>query len=166
MRISSPRRWIWIRIPSSFHSTDDRSKLSTASATLSAVEASIGRTGRKISSPSARSPSSPWVSATSAVSVRSPDSISARRASSRETPAAFAIASTINPASAPCRSSPVNSLLTKSASCSVALPRSSPSICLRLAADPLPVVAWTSVIARSRSSMVSDASRAGARSIP
>ncbi len=43
----------------------------------------------------------------------------------------------------------------------VALPR-----CSRLAADPPPVVTWTSAIAPSRSLMVRDASRAGARSIP
>ena len=35
MRTSSPRRWIWMRMPSSFHSTDARSKPATASATLS-----------------------------------------------------------------------------------------------------------------------------------
>ena len=32
MRTSSPRRWIWMRMPSSFHSTDARSKPATASA--------------------------------------------------------------------------------------------------------------------------------------
>ena len=67
MRTSSPRRWIWIRIPSSFHSTDERSKPSTASPTLAAVEASIGKIGRKSSNPTSRSPSSPRVSASSAV---------------------------------------------------------------------------------------------------
>ena len=116
MRTSSPRRCIWIRIPSSFHSTEARSKPATASATLAAVEASIGRTGRKSSKPTSRSPSSPSPSAISAVRGRSPDSISARRVTSPETPAARATASTISPASAPCLSSPVKRRRTKSAS--------------------------------------------------
>ena len=47
------------------------------------------------------------------------------------TPAAFATASTISPASAPCRSSPVKSRRRKSASSSVARPSSSASSCLR-----------------------------------
>jgi hypothetical protein len=155
-----------MRIPSSFHSTDASSKLATASHVLSADEASIGRIGRKISKPTLPSPSSPSVIAISAVRVRSPESISARRAISPETPAALAIASAISPASAPCRNSPVKSRLTKSASCSVARPSSSPRICLRLADDPLPVVSWTRVIARSSSSMVRDAFPAAARSMP
>ena len=150
-----------MRIPSSFHSTEARSKLATASATLSAVEASIGRIGRKSSKPTSRSPSSPSVIAISAVRVRSPESISARRASSPETPAALTIASTISPASAPCRSSPVKSRLTKSASGCVARPSSSPRICLRLAADPLPFAAWISATARSRSATVREGSAAG-----
>ena len=129
MRTSSPRRWIWIRIPSSFHSTDERAKLAIPSPTPPAVEASIGRIGLKSSKPTARSPSSPSVSAVSAVRVRSPESMNARRASSAGTPAAFATASTISPASAPCRSSPVKSRLTKSASSSVARAR-------RFAEDP------------------------------
>jgi ATP-dependent DNA ligase len=79
-----------MRMPSSFHSTEARSKPATASTTLSAVEASIGRTGRKSSKPTARRPSSPSVMAISAVRVRSPESISARRAMSAGTPAAFA----------------------------------------------------------------------------
>jgi hypothetical protein len=166
MRTSSPRRWIWIRIPSTFHSTDDLWKLATASGTLVAVEASIGRIGRKSSSCTARRPSSPSVIAISAVRVRSPESIKARRASCPDTPAAFAIASIIRPASAPCLSSPVKSRLTKSVSCSVARPRSSPRICLRFAAEPLPVVPCTSAIARSSSSTVREGRLAGAVSMP
>ena len=102
-----------MRMPSSFHSTDERSKPSTASPALAAVEASIGRIGRKISRPTSRSPSSPLVSASSAVCVRSPESMSARRASGPGTPAAFATASIISPASAPWRSSPVKRRLMK-----------------------------------------------------
>ena len=161
MRTSSPRRWIWMRIPSSFHSTDERSKPSTASATLSAVEASIGRIGRKISRPTSRRPSSPLVSAISAVRVRSPDSISARRASRPGTPAAFATASTISPASAPCLSSPVKRRLTKSASGSVARASRSPRSSSRPAADPLPSTSWTAAIARSRSAIVERRLRGG-----
>ena len=65
MRTSRSRRWIWIRIPSSFHSTEDSSKPDIASATSAPVEASIGRIGRKISNPIARSPASPSVIAIS-----------------------------------------------------------------------------------------------------
>ena len=166
MRTSSPRRWTWIRIPSSFHSTEARSKLSTASAGLAAVEASIGKIGRNSSKPTSRSPSSPSVIAISAVRERSPESIRARRAITPDTPAAFAIASIISPASAPCLSPPVKSRLTKSASSSVARPSSSVRIRLRSPADPLPVVACTSSIARSSSSIAMDGSCAGAQSMP
>src|SRR5919198_419775 len=122
MRTSSARRCIWMRIPSSFHSTDARSKPVKASATLSAVEASIGRIGRKISKPTSRSPASPSASASSAVRGRSPDNISARRVISVDTPAALAIASVMSPTRAPCLSSPVNNRRRKSASCAVARP--------------------------------------------
>jgi hypothetical protein len=128
-------------MPSSFHSTDERSKLATASDTLAALEASIGKMGRNSSNPTSRRPASPSDIAVSAVRERSPESMSARRASTPETRAALAIASTISPASAPCRSPPVKRRLTKSASPSVARPSSSPRISLRAAADPLPVVA-------------------------
>ena len=50
-----------MRMPSSFHSTDASSKLSTASATSAAGEASIGSTGRNSSKPTARRPASPSV---------------------------------------------------------------------------------------------------------
>ena len=155
-----------MRMPSSFHSTDARSKLETASATLSAVEASIGKIGRKSSKPTSRSPSSPPLMAISAVRVRSPESISARRASSAGTPAALATASTITAASAPCRSSPVNRRLTKPASGSVARSSSPASSFLRRAPDPRPVAAWICEIAVSRSATVSVGSSAGALSMP
>ncbi len=166
MRTSSPRRWIWIRIPSSFHSTEERSKLETASATLSAVEASIGKIGRKSSKPTSRRPSAPSRIARSAVRVRSPESISARRASAAGTPAALATASTITPASAPCRSSPVNSRLTKPASGSVARSSSPARSSVRRAPEPLPFAAWICEIAVSRSATVSVGSSAGALSMP
>jgi hypothetical protein len=155
-----------MRIPSSFHSTDARSKLATASPTLSAVEASIGSTGWNSSKPTPRSPSSPCVSASSAVRVRSPDSISARRASSAGTPAAFATASIISPASAPCLNSPVNSRRMKSASSAVARPNRSPNSCRRFVAEPGPFVCWICAIAASRSATVREASRAAGWSIP
>ena len=63
--------------------------------------------------------------AISAIRVRSPDSISARRAIPALTPAALATASAITPASAPWRRSPVSSRRTNSASGSVARPSSS-----------------------------------------
>ncbi len=60
----------------------------------------------------------------------------------------------------------MKSRLTKSASGSVARPSSSPRIRLRAAADPAPVALCTPLIARSRSPTVSEASCAGAGSIP
>ncbi len=131
-----------MRIPSSFHSTDPRSNPSSAFSTLSAVEASIGRTGWKMRKPTPRRPSSPSASASWAVPGRSPDSMSARRASSPGTPAAFAIASAISPASAPWRSSPVKSRRMKLASASVARSSSEPRISRRRAAEPGPVASW------------------------
>ena len=143
-----------MRIPSSFHSTDERSKPSTASPALAAVEASIGKIGRKISRPTSRRPSSPLVSASSAVWVRSPESMSARRASGPGTPAAFATASIISPASAPCLSSPVKSRLMKSASGSVARPSRLGEISLAPGCRARSRVPWTAAIARSRSAIV------------
>jgi hypothetical protein len=98
--------------------------------------------------------------------VRSPESISARRASSAGTPAAFATASTITPANAPWRSSPVNRRLTKPASGSVARAKSCARSSFRRVPDPLPVAAWISEIAVSRSATVTVGSSAGSLSTP
>jgi hypothetical protein len=62
-----------IRIRSSFHCTDERSKLPTASPALTAAEPSIRRIVRKISKSTCRNPSSPSVTAISAVRVRLPE---------------------------------------------------------------------------------------------
>src|SRR5215471_4972464 len=70
MRTSSPRLWIWMRMPSSFHSTDASSNPSRASSTLSAVDASIGSTGLKSSKPTPPSAASPPSSASSGVRDR------------------------------------------------------------------------------------------------
>ena len=85
---SSPRRWTWMRAPSSFHSTDagpgGSSPLApvasaSASVTSAAVCASIGCTGRSTVSPTAVSPASPSSRAMTATRGRSPASIAARR---------------------------------------------------------------------------------------
>ena len=109
-----------MRAPSSFHSTDAGPVASSAAATSSAVDASIGWTGRSSSSRTAASASTPSVSARRAVTRRSPLSIAARRTTSSGTSAARAIASVITPSSAPCRSSPRRRRRRKSASGSVA----------------------------------------------
>ena len=69
--------------------------------------ASIGCSGRPTSSLKPSRPPTPSVSATAATAPRSPRSISARRSAARGTSAACATASTITPASAPWRSSPL-----------------------------------------------------------
>ena len=109
-----------MRIPSSLYSTEARSNPSSASVTFAPVEASIGWIGRKISNPTACSPASPPVIAIRAISVRSPESMSARRAISPRTPAALATASAISPARAPWRRPPVSRPTRKVASGSVA----------------------------------------------
>ena len=98
-----------------------------------------------------------------AISVRSPESMSARRAIAPGTAAALATASAINPASAPWRRPPVSRPTRKAASGSVARPSSASRSSRRRAADPLPVAASTSEIARSTSSTLSDGSAAGGR---
>jgi hypothetical protein len=159
-------RCIWTRMPSSFHSTDAHSNPENASVRVAPVDASIGRIGRKSSKPTSLSPSSPVLIAISAIRGRSPESISARRASSPATPAACATASAISPARAPCRSSPVNSRLRRFPSSSVARPSNSPSSRRRTPPEPLPVAASISVIARSTSITVSVGAAAGAASVP
>ena len=155
-----------MRIPSSLNSTDARSNPASASVTFAPVEASIGRIGRKISNPTARSPASPPVIAICAIWVRSPESISARRAISPRTPAALATASAISPARAPWRRPPVSRPTRKAASGSVARAISPSSSSRRRPAEPLPVSDSMSDIARSTSATVSEGSAAGERSTP
>ena len=112
-------------MPSSFHSTDARSEASdrVGHARRRSRRASAGPDGRARGRPRrvlrcrARSRSPPSRG-------RSPDSMRARRTRSAGTAAAFAIASAISPADAPCRSSPVKSLRMKPDSASVARPNS------------------------------------------
>ena len=91
-----------MRMPSSFHSTDARSKPAIASATLGAGRGEHRQDRAEELEPDRAEPLLPAVIAISAIRVRSPESISARRASSPGTPAALATASAITPASAPC----------------------------------------------------------------
>ena len=118
-----------MRIPSSLNSTDARSS-----------PGCLGDAGRRGGEhrqdraeefePDLAQPAPPRRGDLGRVRVRSPESISARRAIS-PAPAAFATASAITPPKAPWRSSPVTSRLRKSASGSVARPSSSARICLR-----------------------------------
>ena len=110
MRTSSPRRWIWIRIPSSFHSTEERSKPDIASATLGAGRGEHRQDRPEDLEPDARGARPRPRSSRSAPSASDRPTASAPAARARRgTPAALATASAISPASAPCRSSPVSS---------------------------------------------------------
>ena len=128
MRTSRSRRWIWIRIPSSFHSTEDSSKPDIASATLGA-----GRGEHREDRPEdlepdrAQSPPRPRSSRSRPSASDRPTASAPGARSRRGTPAALATASAITPASAPCRSSPVNSRRRNAASASVARPSRSAS---------------------------------------
>ena len=160
IRTSWPRRWTWMRIPSSFHSTEQRPRSATTEAASSAVEASMGRIGRKTWKPTASSPGPPSVRAMPAVSPRSPTSIRARRTEADETPAARATASTTTPSLAPWRSSPTSSRLTKSASPTEARARKRWRRSRRRWADPSPAVSATASSMASRSATVRVGSRA------
>ena len=58
-RDASPSRWIWTRMPSSFHSSAAGAAFASAAAMWSAVPASIGWIGRPTTRPTSRSPSPP-----------------------------------------------------------------------------------------------------------
>src|SRR5690606_31229908 len=138
MRTSLSSLCTCIRAPSSLYSNAALPKASSAAAVLSAVCASIGCKGCMSSSRKASSPSCPSVIAAAATDAEFPDSITARRTSRSGSPEAFAMASTITPSSAPCRSSPSSRRARKSCSTVVARPKSSVSSLLRSRLDPLP----------------------------
>ena len=119
-RTSSPARCTWMRAPSSLYSTDASPVVASAADALDAVAASIGSTGRPTTSPTASSSAAVPVSASLAVSPRSPESIAARRTTSPGRSAARAIASVSTPSSAPVRISPSRTRAMKSCSRSVA----------------------------------------------
>ena len=105
---SSPRRWTWIRMPSSFTSTatgrpGPPPALAIAAATSAALEASIGSTGRPTSRPTPASASSPPVMAATTIGTVPPASIAARRTAVSFTPEAAATASCTRASSAPWR---------------------------------------------------------------
>ena len=147
-----------MRAPSSLYSTDAAPLVCSASATLPAVEASIGSTGRPTTSPMSSSDSGGSVSAIRAVSPRSPESIAARRTACAGRSDAFAIASSSTPSSAPVRSSPRITRDRKSHSASVARDARSSSAARRTAADPAPSVRASTVSAASTSATVSTGS--------
>ncbi len=120
---SSPRRWTWIRIPSSFTSTATwpPPAFSIAAGTSGALEASIGRTGRPTSSPTSASASAPPVIAATTIGTVPPASIAARRTTVSLTPEAAAIASCTRASSAPWRTLPVRT--PRSQRCSSAVAR-------------------------------------------
>ena len=93
---------------------------------------------------------------------RSPASIAARRTAADSTPAARATASTMMPASAPCRSSPPASITRNRCSSAVARPNSVASVSRRSPTDPAPLAPAASANARSTSATVSVGSVAGA----
>ena len=91
-----------------------------ASASDSAGEASIGRSGVPSVNRNFPSASAPPANAVAAVSGNEPDNMNARRTVSPGTSAARATASSSTPSSAPCRSSPTSSRIRKSCSALVA----------------------------------------------
>jgi len=104
--MSSPRRWTWIRMPSSFTSiatgwSRPPPAFAIAAATSGALEASIGSTGRPTSSPTSASAVSPPVIAATTIGTVPPASIAARRTAVSFTPDAAAIASCTSASSAP-----------------------------------------------------------------
>src|SRR5467141_1965760 len=104
------------------------------------------------------SPGLPSVSAAPATERGSPESMIARRISASEIPVAPAIASSMTPANAPCRSSPKRSRRRKSASPGVAPARSAPRIFRRSAAEPAP----DEEASRSKAASTSSSVRLGA----
>ena len=160
-RTSSPARCTWMRAPSSLYSTDASPVVASASAALGAVAASIGSTGRPTTSPTSSSSAAVPVSASRAVSPRSPESIAARRTTSPGRSAARAMASVSTPSSAPVRISPSSARLMKPCSRSVARAVSSRSAPARSPADPEPEVVASRSSSSSRSATVSVGSAAG-----
>src|SRR5688572_11995734 len=160
---SSPRRWAWIRAPSSFHSTYGSTTRSSPDGMSFAVCASIGPIGWSGDSRNRDSPSRPSRMATSATVGRSPASMDARRTSAIGNPAALATASAMTPSSAPWRSSPRKSPTNSRCSGSVAREKSWESASRRAACEPAPEIPFSRVIAASTSRTSSDGSAAGAR---
>ena len=161
MRTSSPARCTCTRAPSSFHSTDDRPHAPIASATDTAVAASIGSTGRSTSSPTSLRAASPPACARQATTRRSPLSIAARRTDAIGTPTPRATASVTIPSSAPWRRSPSSSRRRNHASVSVARESSAVNRSTRRALEPGPAVTASSASTASTSRTVSEGDGAG-----
>ena len=155
-----------MRMPSSFRSTEASSKAATASATLSAVEASIGKTGWKRLEADRAQAFLALCERDLGRAREVMESMNAQRARSAGTSAAFFTASTMRPAGAPCRRPPTRSRCTKSDSSAVERVKSPSRIRRRSRPRPAPRRRLDIEIARSRSPMVSDGSAAGARSAP
>ncbi len=135
---SPPRRCAWTRAPSNFHSTDATPVSASASATLSAGEASIGPTARPGTRVVVRNSSTPPANACKAVAPRFPENMWARRTSSTGTPAPRAMASTITPSRAPWRSSPLKTPHNRRCSTAVARANTAASRSRRRAVEPGP----------------------------
>ena len=118
---SPPRAWICTRMPSSFHSAAAVPRRSMAVAASAALprRASARAAGRPRSG-SPRAPARRPQRGGADDRRDRPRSISERRTAAAGTSAAFAIASTSTPASAPCRSSPAISARRNACSCAVA----------------------------------------------
>ena len=166
IRMSSPDRWTWIRIPSSFTSTASSPPpaLASAASRSGALDASIGSTGRPTSSPNPANASSPPVSAATATAVVEPASIAARRTDASGTEAAAATASWTRASRAPCRTAPVTAPRSHVCSSAVARPNSSATALARAAWEPAPAWAAIASNASCTSSTVSVGESAGSGS--
>src|SRR3954469_18573512 len=165
-RTTSPFRCTWMRAPSSLYSTvTSVPRSASASSREEPGLAGIGRTGRPIWSRTSSRAATPPASATAAVSGRLPESMKARRTSVTGTSTAVATASRTTPSRAPWRSSPVSSRTRNRCSSAVAAENSRPRAPFRLAADPGPAVAASSVTAESTAATVSDGEGAGSEAL-
>jgi len=163
--MSSPSACTWILMPSSLASTATGAPAPSrprASATVGALEASIGNTGRPTCRVMAASASSPSARAATATIGIEPANMAARRTASTPTENAAAIAGISSPSSAPCRVSPVISPARNACSPAVAAPISSDSRDARTPCEPVPASSANSAKAASTAWTVRVGSAAGA----
>src|SRR5438093_1444504 len=107
MRTALPRRWIWMRAPSSLYSIAVWPPCSRrTSSRSSAISASIGFMGARSRRPRDRRPGAPSKRAISATRPRSPRNMCAVRTESASTPAASAMPSSMTPSFTPILISP------------------------------------------------------------
>ena len=166
-RTSSPSRWIWIRAPSSFHSTAAGRIRSKADGMSSADCASIGCRGVRSESRKPRECLAPSADARPTRRRRGRRSASRRagpRGAARRRP--VETASTITPSRAPWRISPIRSPRRNACSSAVARANRSWSAVRRAAWEPAPASEpiRASAASTSSSSSVAGAGAGGGRS--